>query len=80
MKSHFIKTMAEHSLVKKENAGILAKIVPGEFPADCLPGGLRQLVGHYADCYGFPESATALIALTVLSSAIGPTAQVVDAC
>jgi hypothetical protein len=72
--------MAEHSLVKKENDGILAKIVPGEFPADCLPGGLRQLVGHYADCYGFPESATALMALTVLSSAIGPTAQVVDAC
>jgi hypothetical protein len=80
MKSHFIKTMADHSLVKKEIDGIFAEIIPGEFPLDGLPDCLRRLVDHYADCYGFPESATVLTALTVLSAAVGPMAQVVDAC
>jgi hypothetical protein len=55
------------------------KLRPGEFPTHLLPKMLQDLVVYYRESFGFPDSATAMTALTVLSAAIGPMVQVTNA-
>jgi energy-coupling factor transporter ATP-binding protein EcfA2 len=80
-KNRFIKEKIEdHSLFpKSRRAELLAKLETGDFPAEAFPENVREWLTYYKEQFGYPEAATAMIMLTLLSASIGQQVRVVGA-
>jgi hypothetical protein len=72
-----VNSLAEHRLGKK-NCTILERISAGDFPLESLSADMQSLAVYYREFFGVPPAATAMVALTLLSAAVGPLAQVAN--
>jgi hypothetical protein len=80
-KNQFIKEKIEtHSLFPKSRRQELLELLdPGEFPVDSFPENIQEWMAYFKNEFGYPEPATGMIMLSLLSTAIGPLLQVIGA-
>jgi hypothetical protein len=80
-KNQFIKEKIEnHSLFpKSRRTELLAQLDSGEFPVEAFSESIRQWLRYYREQFGYPEAATAMTMLSLLSASIGQQVQVIGA-
>jgi hypothetical protein len=76
--------MTDHSLVNKPKLESIAEIIKllegGEFPITSFPGEIQEWLLYYREVFKYPEAATAMTMLGLLSAAVGQQVKVRGAC
>ncbi|MDR2577179.1 MAG: hypothetical protein LBC42_04025, partial [Puniceicoccales bacterium] len=80
-KNQFIKEKIEdHSLFpKSRRQELLEMLDPGEFPVESFPENMQEWMAYFKNEFGYPEPATAMVMMSVLSASIGLQLKVIGA-